>query len=201
MPVRIKLDQAVDPSARVNPDVYYDWMPRSGKSIWETVRSSLVQVLSNSTKCIMVSCPSSHLLGHKLTVTVEKALAVLAHHPYLVARGVVISPYPLPRVLPLSLSPGRYIRPTQAALVPAIKSPNATERFMQQCPTPGELFDAVRSWGSVRQLRVWAETTPSEGSTEEVKWGARVEFWYEDEARRFQIGFGQMASLIKGWQV
>lgn len=70
---------------------------------------------------------------------------------------------------------------------------------MTHCPSPGELFEAVRFWGSVREIKVWAEPPVQEGGP--PSWGARIEFWYEDEARRFEIGFGQRGSHIKGYQV
>jgi hypothetical protein len=87
---------------------------------------------------------------------------------------------------------------------------SATEQnsSLNHSPTPSEVFDAVRPWGSIRQLSVWSESaTGGVGdanrapSTHVPSWGARVEFWYDDEAARFDVGFGQRACLIKGWQV
>jgi len=69
---------------------------------------------------------------------------------------------------------------------------------MNRCPTPGQLFDAIRPWGSLRSVGVWADGL---GEDKQTIWGARVEFWYEDEARKFEVGFGQTGSLVKGWQM
>lgn len=68
---------------------------------------------------------------------------------------------------------------------------------MAQCPSPGELFEAVRPWGSIRQVGIFLQPT----SHTESLWFARVEFWYNDEARRFDVCFGETGSTIKGWQV
>ena len=72
---------------------------------------------------------------------------------------------------------------------------------MAQCPSPGELYDEVRKWGSLRQVSVWAHEAARQGENGQLRWGARVEFWYEDEAARFEVGFGQTGSTIKGWQL
>jgi len=71
------------------------------------------------------------------------------------------------------------------------------------CPSPGELFDAVRLWGSLREVSVWAvKAFPDQEEGEgNLTWRARVEFWFEDEARRFEVAFGQTGSIIKGWQL
>jgi hypothetical protein len=56
----------------------------------------------------------------------------------------------------------------------------------------------------MRQLSVWAqeaERVPGSEGPPELLWRARVEFWYEDEARRFEIGFGQSGCIIKGWKL
>jgi hypothetical protein len=87
-------------------------------------------------------------------------------------------------------------------------STTETTSSLNHSPTPSEVFDAVRSWGSIRQLSVWSESATGgvvdakrAPSTHVPSWGARVEFWYDDEAARFDVGFGQRACLIKGWQV
>lgn len=108
----------------------------------------------------------------------------------------MISPYPPPMPLPLGESRGRYIRPTQRVLQPLQIIPNITPGPIAQCPSPAELFDAVRGWGSVRDIQIWSE--PLMG---QLSWAARVEFWYEDEANRFEIGFRQQGSHFKGWQM
>jgi hypothetical protein len=33
-----------------------------------------------------------------------------------------------------------------------------------------------------------------------MRWRARVEFWYEDEAQRFEAGFAN-SQVLMGWQV
>jgi len=81
--------------------------------------------------------------------------------------------------------------------------------FMARCPTPGELFDALRPWGSMRDIAIWAgdveplgrDSNITEHSRPVLDWGARVEFWSEEEAARFQVGFGATGSLVKGWQM
>ena len=82
----------------------------------------------------------------------------------------------------------------QTLEVPASSDP--VDIFMAQCPTPVELFNAVRQWGSVREIRIWTENQNTR-----LSWVARVEFWYEEEAKRFETGFGQQALTLKGWQV
>ena len=43
---------------------------------------------------------------------------------------------------------------------------------------------------------MWLEVLPDASPT----WCARIDFWYEDEAERFETGFGLMNN-IKGWQM
>ena len=107
-----------------------------------------------------------------------------------------MSPYPESGVLPPSQSRARFIRPMKQLTVEVPASSDPVDVFMAQCPTPVELFNAVRPWGSVRELRIWTENKESN-----LVWVARVEFWFEDEARRFEVGFGQKALTLKGWQV
>ncbi len=133
-------------------------------------------------------------------------MATLPIHPFMVERGVFISPYPAPHIVPFPDPPvaARYLRPTMLMQFPEIPlESTATAGFMASCPSPGELFDVVRQWGSLRQVSVWADNsgdTPADGPANS-KWGARVEFWFENEARRFEVGFGQTGSIIKGWQL
>jgi len=85
------------------------------------------------------------------------------------------------------------------------------DEFVAKCPTPGELFDAIRPWGSLRTVGVWVQNIHQSqdgmtggagcGGGAELKWSAKVDFWYEDEARRFEVGWGQTGSLLKGWQL
>ena len=34
---------------------------------------------------------------------------------------------------------------------------------------------------------------------EPIKWRAKVEFWQEEDAQRFETGLGENGILIKGW--
>ncbi|ORY33788.1 hypothetical protein BCR39DRAFT_557015 [Naematelia encephala] len=177
LPVRISLSHPVLPGERIMPNQFYEWMPKSG------------------------------LLQFDQLLNMERALATLPNHPILVAHGIVISPYPTPHTLPFPVppTPARQIRPSkrvQGYETPADGSP--TQIFMAQCPSPGELFDAVRPWGSVRSVSVWIQQFNELSLSQlppSLVWAARVEFWYEDEAQRFDIGFGQTGSTIKGWQM
>jgi len=129
-------------------------------------------------------------------------MAILASHPNMVETGIMVSPY-VNAFLPLPTSRGRYIRPTKRVWhVPSLSS-DSTDLFMSRCPTPGELFDAIRPWGTIHQVRVWMEPITHDGTpgNDQISWAGRVEFWHEDEARRLEVGFGQSASHIKGWQV
>jgi hypothetical protein len=130
----------------------------------------------------------------------EKAMATLSTHPLMIPLKIMVSPYPSPTPLPYPqhLTPARYIRPKRSIAPPLPVDDNAMLNFMAHCPTPGELFDAVRPWGSLRSISVWADRI---GPEEKPSWGARVEFWYGDEARMFEVGFGQTGSLMKGWQL
>jgi hypothetical protein len=133
--------------------------------------------------------------------SVEKALATLPNHPFFVAHGILLSPYPSSDLLPLPdpYTPARAVRPTRHVEPrPEADGENPTTIFVAHCPTPGELFEDIRPWGSLRSVRVWADGFEGDAA---VSWGARVEFWYEDEARRFEVGFGQTGSLVKGWQM
>lgn len=142
-----------------------------------------------------------------IACTVEKAMATLPVHPFIIERGIFISPYPFPLILPSPHTPvpARCLQPTKLSgpAETTIIDP-LTAGFMSLCPSPGELFDAVRQWGSIRQVSVWAHASsesPVRNPFGNLTWGARVEFWFETEARRFEVGFGQTGSVIKGWQL
>lgn len=144
-------------------------------------------------------------------LTAEKALAILLNHPYLTQHGLLVSPYtPIsqspygalpPNILPPSHNvPARYINPTilVSPILPA--GDNASARMAAQLPTPGEVFDFCRRWAAVREVHVWMrEGHPN--NSQLFMWSARVEFWYEDEALRFDSGVGDRGDLLKGWQV
>lgn len=144
----------------------------------------------------------------------EKALVILIGHPSLADAGLIVSTYPpptsphhLPHVLPFPDPPvpARYLRPTQHISTPqSAHSKDPVVALSSQVPALGELFDIVRPWGSLRQITVWLEKGQSAESDQlqpALSWGARVSFWYEDEARRFEMGFGATGFLIKGWQM
>ena len=80
------------------------------------------------------------------------------------------------------------------------RSAELKEIIAAQLPTSGELFDACRQWGAVRALEVWI-TTKEFKDGQPIEWRARVEFWQEDEAHRFEVGMGDFGMLIKGWEV
>ncbi|KAI9638333.1 uncharacterized protein MKK02DRAFT_42720 [Dioszegia hungarica] len=181
LPVRIKLNVPVQQGDRLKPDAYYDWMPRSGTLHFVSLHSA------------------------------EKALAILIAHPYLAHAGLIVSTYPpptsphhLPNILPFPDPPvpARYIRPTlQVSPAPTTISQDPAQALHSQVPSLGELFDAFRPWASLRQITVWLEEQPSSCGPPTMSWGARVLFWYEDEARRFEVGFGATGLLIKGYQI
>ena len=141
----------------------------------------------------------------------EKALAILIAHPYLAHAGLIVSTYPpptsphhLPNIMPFPDPPvpARYIRPTlQVSPAPTTISQDPAQALHSQVPSLGELFDAFRPWGSLRQITVWLEEQPYSCGPPTMLWGARVLFWYEDEARRFEVGFGATGLLIKGYQM
>lgn len=128
-------------------------------------------------------------------------------HPLIVQQNLFISPYPVPQTLPFAepICPARFIRPIKLVMpVRPTTKHRPAEEFMSRCPSPGELFDTLRRWGSIRQVSVWAEhgSVTAFGNPEEsFGWAARVEFWFDDEATRFQVGFGQTGSTVKGWQM
>ncbi|WVF72122.1 hypothetical protein IAT40_006934 [Kwoniella sp. CBS 6097] len=178
LPIRIKLNPAVPNEARLLPDMHYDWMPRNGTIEFTKMDDA------------------------------ERALAILTNHTIFTPRGVWFSPYPPPHILPLPDSPlsTRYIRPTKLALAPSLPAnPTPEQNFRAYVPTPSEVFDAVRPWGCIRSVNSYLQQTEVEGqlndSAQGHLWMAQVEFWYEDEASRFEVGFGESCSLIKGWQV
>ncbi|KAK8869837.1 hypothetical protein IAR55_000405 [Kwoniella newhampshirensis] len=174
LPMRINLRPPVPEDARLMPDMHYDWMPKSGTIEFFTLGAA------------------------------ERALAVLANHTSFAPLGVWFSPYPPPAILP-SPEPyvsGRYIRPTQMAVFPILPSnPTPEQTVAAYFPTPSELYDAVRPWGSIRLVNTWIQETADEKVDGRFQWLARVDFWHEDEARRFESGFGATGSLLKGWQV
>jgi hypothetical protein len=142
----------------------------------------------------------------------EKALAILIAHPYLAHAGLIVSPFPpssslqhLPNILPFPDPPvpARYIRPTRQVIPSALDGNSDQITIVSaQVPSLGELFDLIRPWGSVRQITVWFEEGQSSGhKPTAVSWSARVLFWYDDEARRFEHGFGATGMLVKGWQM
>ncbi|WWD15889.1 hypothetical protein CI109_100313 [Kwoniella shandongensis] len=178
LPMRINLRPPVPENMRLMPDMHYDWMPKCGTIEFSTLDAA------------------------------ERALAVLANHTSFTPLGVWFSPYPPPASLPLpdGYVTSRYIRPTHLAIPPTLPpNPTPEQSVAAYLPTPNELYAAVRPWGSVRMVNTWVQETVGEGSdmhdAGKLKWLARVDFWFEDEARRFEIGFGATGSLLKGWQV
>lgn len=100
---------------------------------------------------------------------------------------------------PNHIVPIRYIRSFLHIDPVAPKSTSAADLVAAQLPTPSELFDTCRPWGAVRALSIWTEEEVRNG--EPIKWRAKVEFWQEEDAQRFETGLGENGILIKGWQV
>ncbi|WVR09791.1 hypothetical protein IAU60_006867 [Kwoniella sp. DSM 27419] len=178
LPLKIKLDSGIPSAERILPDLHYDWMPKNGT----------IELLT--------------------TANAEKGLAILANHAVLCPRGLWVSPYPPPNILPPLASPtsARYIRPTALIRIPELPADATMEAiFKAFFPTPSEVYDAVRPWGSVRSVNVYLQQTlTGQGAGQPIQghlWLAKVEFWYDDEASRFDFGFGEKGWLIKGWQV
>ncbi|WVQ98700.1 hypothetical protein IAU59_005831 [Kwoniella sp. CBS 9459] len=178
LPLRIKIPSAVPEEARLLPNMHYDWMPRHGT------------------------------IGFAKLSDAERALAILLNHTTFTPLGVWFSPYPPPHILPLPDSPTttRYICPTKLAIAPSLPpNPSPEQSFRAYVPTPAEVFDAVRPWGCIRSVNSYLQQTQIEGQPDDPTqghlWMAKVEFWYEAEALRFETGFGESCSLLKGWQV
>lgn len=96
--------------------------------------------------------------------------------------------------------PARYIASHRHVERVIPRSADLLDVVAAQLPTPGELFDACRPWGAIRELEVWIQDNNLKDG-EPIKWRARVEFWHEDEAHRFELGIGEQGCLIKGWEV
>ncbi|WVQ78120.1 hypothetical protein IAT38_000201 [Cryptococcus sp. DSM 104549] len=183
LPIRVKMPVAVPPEVRLRPDAYYNWMPRCGTIEFPTLQNA------------------------------EKALAILADHPFLTPRGIWISPFPPEVPPPMTDSPTTSIFIRQHTLVrpPALPVGATPEQNLQgYFPTPDEVYDVVRGWGAVKVINTWMLQTPGQGSRKaegeeggvgKLEWFARVEFWYADEAYRFGEEFVAGGNLIKGWQV
>ncbi|ODO03428.1 hypothetical protein L198_02275 [Cryptococcus wingfieldii CBS 7118] len=159
-PVKIDLPPAVPLTHRLMPDAYYDWMTRSGTLQFETLADA------------------------------EKALAILHLHPFLVHRGVWVSPLPPAQRLPISPTPAaRIFRPSQR-MTDALSD--------DTIPTLADIYDALRPWGSLKAVSIWITDTES---SDAASWFAKAEFWYYNEAEVFERDFGRKGWQIKGWQM
>ncbi|TYJ56582.1 hypothetical protein B9479_002674 [Cryptococcus floricola] len=159
-PVKIDLPPAVPPTHRLMPDAYYDWMSRSGALHFETLADA------------------------------EKALAILHLHPFLVHRGVWVSPLPPAQRLSVSPTPAaRIFRPSQR-MTDALSD--------DTIPTLADIYDALRPWGSLKSVSIWITDTTS---SDAASWFAKAEFWYGNEAEVFERDFGRKGWQIKGWQI
>lgn len=142
--------------------------------------------------------PRSGTLEFNSLADAEKALAIINSHSMLAPRGVWVSPSPpdQPISFPKSVIAERLIRPSKFSSL----TQKATQSLPKFAPTPSELYDAIRPWGSLKSVSTWlAGVAPANPTIPD--WFAKVEFWYADEAQRFETEFGQTSSLIKGWQV
>ncbi|OXC69792.1 hypothetical protein AYX13_01559 [Cryptococcus neoformans] len=167
-PVKITLPPVVLPDVRLMPDIYYDWMPRSGTLEFNSLADA------------------------------EKALAIINSHSMLAPRGVWVSPNPPHQSVsfPKSVIAERLIRPPEFSSL----TQKAAQSVPKFAPSPSELYDSIRPWGSLKSVSTWlAGVAPANPAIPD--WFAKVEFWYADEAQRFETEFGQTGSLIKGWQV
>jgi hypothetical protein len=120
----------------------------------------------------------------------EKAYSILVSHPYFTSKNVLFSPLPPPQVAPLPPVPvaPRFIRPLKKA------DSEGTTAY----PQPGELWDYVRPWGSIREVSVVLEETHVADAETECRWRAKVQFWWEDEASRFETN---NSSTFAGWEM
>ena len=70
-------------------------------------------------------------------------------------------------------------------------------------PQSGALWDFVRPWGSIREVSVSLEKSqvpdgqPGQG---ECRWRATVQFWYEEEAQRFETSYPNSGPFL-GWEM
>lgn len=134
-------------------------------------------------------------------------MATITAYPSVMERGICISPYAPPYTLPFPDPPvaARSLSPTKLVIPP--QNPTNISNGNQAImifPTAGELFDQIRPWGTLRKVSVWVVNEFSGTGRDphgNPRWEARVEFWYEDEAKRFDVGFGQTGSIVKGWQL
>lgn len=116
----------------------------------------------------------------------------------LAPRGVWVSPNPPHQSVsfPKSVIAERLIRPSEFSSL----TQEAAQSVPKFAPSPSELYDSIRPWGSLKSVNTWlAGVAPANPAIPD--WFAKVEFWYADEAQRFETEFGQTGSLIKGWQV
>ncbi|KAL1405283.1 hypothetical protein Q8F55_008910 [Vanrija albida] len=125
----------------------------------------------------------------------EKALSLLHHHPYLAAHlGILVSPFPPPNTLPESTAAPRFIRPLRFA-----GSNHPT------LPTEGQVYDLIRSWGAIREVSVTLEVSRPRDLPEhidgDVRWRAKVVFWHDDEATKFETEFQAKGLLVEGWLI
>lgn len=85
---------------------------------------------------------------------------------------MVVSPWPdhLARMPPTGVAP-RIVRP-------------ANEEAAINRPIEGDIWDAARSWGSIKTVFVAFEI---DGPTENtIPWKAIIDFWHEGEAAKFE---------------
>ncbi|KAL7423910.1 hypothetical protein Q5752_001495 [Cryptotrichosporon argae] len=126
----------------------------------------------------------------------EKALTCLLMHPWINNNNITVSPYQPPHLLPPAACAPRYIRP-----VTLMTDLRGRTDLRYVCPTPGEVWQAVRPWGSLRSIMVWIDNTAPHEQNMGKHWRAKVEFWYEEDAKHFDTGFGATGALLKGWQI
>ncbi|KIR32432.1 hypothetical protein I352_05259 [Cryptococcus deuterogattii MMRL2647] len=115
------------------------------------------------------------------------------------ATGSAYTPKPHPHLASQLFQPQTTVLP-DIRLMPDVYYDWVPRSVPKFAPSPSELYDAIRPWGSLKSVSTWlAGVAPEDPATPD--WFAKVEFWYADEAQRFETDFGQTGSLIKGWQV
>jgi hypothetical protein len=117
----------------------------------------------------------------RLTSIVEKAVAIWTTILGSLPRGGGLAASPFRQAiwdLPMvAVSRARYIQPT------------SVQPVFGPIPGPDQVFDAVRSWGSMSNVSVYGVNLPAAPFSQWSRWACRVEFLHESEAQRFEVGF------------
>ena len=131
-------------------------------------------------------------------------MAILPEALFHECRGAQISTEPSLRSMPpATMAPRLLLTGINLVHRPGRSIHGLNTMNLAVCPSPGNLFDCVRPWGAVRQIR--ARCFPKQGgssSPADCRWNAMVEFWYEQDALAFQFAYSNNAErLIQGWRM